>query len=184
MIRILNFKNWQIFLLLILLILIGYLKDNISFSSTTDNLLKLVIYILTITVFFSYPLMVGMSLNSIKENPHHFNKYVFIFAFVCCIAGYSQLQFEILFPDTLELNFALDFVFPLLTFFGILYLYGNVAKSLKSLESGLKANLKFYVLDSILFFASPIGVWFIQPRLKKIKTVLEMIENEKTNVKH
>jgi hypothetical protein len=46
-----------------------------------------------------------------------------------------------------------------------------VPKSLKSIESGLKATLKFYIIDAILMFMMPIGVWFIQPRLNRIDLV-------------
>lgn len=47
-------------------------------------------------------------------------------------------------------------------------MFRNVSKSLKSMELGREAVAKEYILDAILLFLLPIGIWFIQPRVNRL----------------
>jgi hypothetical protein len=73
------------------------------------------------------------------------------------------------------MNFPFLFVaiFPM-TFFGIFYVFLTVAKSLKSIENEEHVTLDVYIIDALLLFAFPIGIWFIQPRLNKINAAIEL----------
>jgi hypothetical protein len=186
MIKILRLKHWQIFLVLIAMIILSEIqkKVGVEIGNLSADKIQFTLVMIGLIIFYSWILIIGLTLNRIKDNPHRFNKYLLILATIFCIAGYGEMQYNLIFPDTEILYDTMNAIPSILTIFGVFFLLKNVAQSLKSVESGIKARLRWYYLDAFLIFAFPIGIWIIQPRLNKIYIVLEMIENEKTNTKH
>jgi hypothetical protein len=127
-------------------------------------------------VYFIWVLFIGLSLNLLKENPHHFRKGFLIIAVLFCILGYGDMHLRSLSSYNLMVNESISLILTLLAAVGIIYSFKNVAQSLKSVETGDKARFKEYIIDAILIFCFPIGIWFIQPRLNKIYEVTEMID--------
>ena len=86
------------------------------------------------------------------------------------------MQLRSLSSYDLMVNESISLILTPLTAFGIIYSFKNVAQSLRSVETGDKARFKEYIIDAILIFCFPIGIWFIQPRLNRIYEVTEMID--------
>ncbi|SDD20433.1 hypothetical protein [Williamwhitmania taraxaci] len=100
---------------------------------------------------------------------------------MCSMIGYAALNLERLTVEGMSFPNWIPMTLTPLVCFGIFYTFYNVPKSLKSLEIGRKAKLSEWIIDAILLFAFPIGIWFIQPRLNRIYLVNEMIESENSN---
>lgn len=177
---ILKLKHWQVFIGLMTLMVLPFLlaDSNLGLDNFSSIELKTTFVVIGQIVFFSWVLLLGLSLNEIKENPHHFSKILLVISVLCCILGYGDLQLRSLSADGSSINETISFFLTLLTFFGLIYTFKNVSQSLKSIEIGEKAKFKDYILDAILIFMFPIGIWFIQPRLNRIYKVTEMTNNE------
>ena len=177
---ILKLKHWQVFIGFMTFLVLYYLTADSKFDSDNSSLITLntTFSVIGQIVFFSWVLLIGLSLNKIKENPHHFSKILLVISVLCCILGYGGLQLRSLSADGSSINETISFFLTLLTFFGLIYTFKNVSQSLKSIETGEKAKFKDYILDAILIFMFPIGIWFIQPRLNRIYKVTETTNNE------
>jgi len=178
---ILKLKHWQVFIGLMTFMVIYFLTNESMFGSENLSLtgLRITFGIIGQILFFTWVLLLGLSLDRIKENPHHFSKIIFVISVLCCILGYGNLQLRALLSDCSSINETISLILTVLTFFGIIYTFKNVSQSLKSIETGEKAKFKDYIFDAILIFMFPIGIWFIQPRLNQIYKVTEMIKNER-----
>ncbi len=53
-------------------------------------------------------------------------------------------------------------------FYAMLHVLAFPAKTIKTIELGKKASLGDYLGDFFLILFLPIGIWFLQPRVKKI----------------
>jgi hypothetical protein len=162
---ILKLKHWKLFIAFILTLIL-----NVIFAEASMNELKVLSAILGLIILFGWILAVGIQLNRQKDNPFHFSNALFIFSILCCFFGYAEMHISSLDSLPFDIPIIIKMILMPLSFFGIFYSYKNVAKSLKSLEKGRQVIAGEYIIDSILFFAFPIGIWFIQPRLNKLKT--------------
>ncbi len=180
MINVLKLKHWQVFIGLIVSPVLSFIivESNLHFENISSNVLGGVFSILGLILFFSWAMVVGLSLNRIKENPYHFRKGIFQIAILLSIIGYSELNIERFGAEIVHISSFITFLLMPVTFIGVIYVFKNLSQSLKSLESGEKVKFKEYILDAVLFFAFPIGIWFIQPRLNIVYKVNEMIESE------
>ncbi len=173
-------KHWQAFIIYFsgLLLHLIFFKVDLDFGIITSLELAGVFAIFTLIFFFLWVLAIGIFTNNIKGNPHRFKNGLLIFAVLCATIGYANLNLE-----RVGLNGQIpewvSMVLMPLTLFGIIYTFYNVSKSIKSIETNKVATLSEYILDAILLFAFPIGVWFIQPRLNDIYVSNESTKNEK-----
>jgi len=180
--RIINLKHWQIFTVFMILyvsIFIFHFNDFTIWNISTIEF-EVFFSILLLILFFSWILTMGIFLNSIPDNPYHFKKWVIIFAFISIIIGYTDLFLHRLGSESGFIPLWFTFLTTPLTFWGIVYVFYKVPKSLKSIELGRKVKFSACIVELILIALFPIGVWIIQPRLNRIFTVNEEIENEKT----
>ena len=162
---------------------ITLIESNFKIGVVSSLELAVAFGILTLIIFFGWVLAIGLFVNSIPENPYRFKNGLLIFAVLSSLVGYSELNFQRL---ALENNFVpewISIVLTPLTFFGIVYTFYNVPKSLKSIESGEKASFKEFIVDALLLFAFPIGVWIIQPRVNRIFAVNELTKMKIKNYK-
>ncbi len=180
--RLLQIKHWKLFIILITLIFSNVLfsKFNLEIGSITSLHISTLIALIYIVILFLLVLNIGLFTNRITENPYKFSNGLIIFSTICCIIGYSELNLSRLYLNSKTTPTTLTFVLPLFTIFGIIYTFYNIPKSLKSIELGRKAVFKEYIIDSILLFALPIGIWFIQPRINKLNKVAENMNTKKT----
>lgn len=167
---ILKLKHWQIFIGLMFFTALPFLlaDTNLGVGNVSSIELKTIFVVIGQIVFFSWVLLLGLSLNKIEENPHHFSKILLVISTLCCILGYGDLQLQTLSANSSSIHAIISSFLSLLTFFGLFYTFKNVSQSLKSIEIGEKAKFKDYILDAIWIFMFPIGIWFIQPRLNRI----------------
>ncbi len=141
---------------------------NFSIGNITSMFLGTVIGIVTLILYFIWVMIIGIKINHIPENSYHFRTGCLIFATLCNILGYSELNIERILPISDFIPNWLPPILTLFTFFGILYTFYNVPKSLKSIELGKEAHFSEYIILAILLFVFPIGLWFIQPKINRI----------------
>ncbi|MBN2890873.1 MAG: hypothetical protein JXL97_03320 [Bacteroidales bacterium] len=179
--RLIKLKHWQIFALLCTpyIVSIIFWQENFSIGNITALEISVFAGILSLILFFSWILSIGLFLNSIPDNPHRFKKWLLIISILFCLIGYSDLNMQRLTLAGGNTPNPLSAIMTPLVFFGIFYAFYNVPKSLKSIEFDRKAKFPEWIIDALLLFIFPIGIWIIQPRLNKIYAVNEMIENEK-----
>lgn len=73
---ILKLKHWQVFIALMFFTALPFLlaDSNLGVSNVSSIELKTIFVVIGQIVFFSWVLLLGLSLNKIEENPHHFSK--------------------------------------------------------------------------------------------------------------
>jgi len=165
-----KFKHWQIFL-----IVGGMIGLFMTFSGTqvdagfiTSGELKPLFGVLGVIAMFIWILSVGLLINRIPSNPYKFKKGLFILAILLCIIGYSTLHISSVFMDKIPgLGLWTASLIPS-TFFGVIYVFYNVSRSLKSLETSREAGFGECLGYALLLFFVPVGVWIIQPKINKI----------------
>nr|WP_319571735.1 hypothetical protein [uncultured Draconibacterium sp.] len=156
-----------------------FLQSNFSVGNVTALEISVIAGVLSLILFFLWILSIGLLLNSIPDNPYRFKKWLLVFAVICCIIRYSELNLQRLNLANGNIPNPISALLTPLVFFGIIYTFYNVPKSLKSLESDKKAKFSEWIIDAFIIFLFPIGIWIIQPRLNKIYAVNETIKNEK-----
>ncbi len=168
--RIFTIKNWQLFLLLCTTYILGIALWNGDHEilGIKTSYLSVAFSVITLFLFFSWVFLLGISLNSIKGNAHKFNKWVLLIASFLGMFIYIELNLSRLGNESLQMPTSFSMLAGPLGMFGVLYTFYNVPKSLKTLELGRKVTFTEFILDSLLMFAFPIGIWFIQPRINKI----------------
>lgn len=179
--RIIKLKHWQVFTVFMVLYVSIFIFQYNEFTIWNISSLKLEVFfsILLLILWFSWILTVGIFLNSIPDNPYHFKKWVIIFATISLIVGYTDLILHKLGSESGFIPLWFTFLTTPLTFWGIVYVFYKVPKSLKSIELGRKVKFSECIVELILIALFPIGIWIIQPRLNRIYAVSKEIENEK-----
>ena len=176
----LKLKHWQVFGIFAICYVLIFIFQETDFSilKISSVQISIISTIILLVFFFVWLMSIGTFLNQIKDNPYHFRKWLLIIAGISCILGYSFLNVERLGQEKEIIPMWLSLVSFPFTFWGIIYTFYKVPKSLKSIETGQKAKFSEFFLDLILFAFFPIGVWIIQPRLNRIYAVNEKIKNE------
>ncbi len=179
--KLLTLKHWQVFLILTTGFVLNFILVESEFKIGQISSLKLavIVGILSLILFFSWVLTIGIFVNGIQDNPYHLRQGILIFAVLSSMIGYSELNIERLAAENLQIPNWFGMILTPLTFFGIIYTFYNVPKSLKSIELDRKVPFRECFVDAFLLFAFPIGVWFIQPRINRLFLANELLENEK-----
>ena len=169
-------KNWQIFIILLILPIVSeilILQYFLPHAFQTQIMMYFaVMMIIYSIVFFSWLWSLGISLNTIVNEKQRMNirlfKIFLIFLLIYVLATtvlmqiiYDTTSYPILLP-------AILFPVHLFSLFCFLYCIRLVAKSLKMAEIKKTAVLKEYLGDFFLIWFFPIGIWFIQPRINKL----------------
>jgi len=178
--EIIRLKHWQVFSIIAIGYILSYVlpTTNFKIGSLTSIELAAIATIITLFLLFFWTLTIGLYLNSVTKNKYHFKNWILILAIFSCILGYTYLNLQRLKLANDFFPFWMGSISTLLTFWGLYYSFYQVAKSLKSIELGREARFSECIIDAITLFALPIGVWFIQPRVNRILTDFEQIENE------
>jgi hypothetical protein len=178
--KILTLKHWQVFLVLGLsyIISIALWDSDFYIGSISALDISVIFGIVTLIFFFLWILTLGLFVNSISENPYRFRKGLLIFSVLSSMTGYVGLNLQRLAIEGLDIPIWFSTLMAPLTAFGIIYTFYNVPKSLKSIELDRKVSFKECIVDTILLFVFPIGIWFIQPRINRLFLANELLENE------
>jgi hypothetical protein len=168
--QIVKLKHWQVFGVISFCYLISFFlqEDNFKIGNITSLDLAAIVTIITVILFFSWILTIGIFLNNIPDKPFYFKNYMLFIAVCFCILGYSNLNLQRLVFKNEILPFWMSFITTPLTLWGIYFSFYNVSKLLKSIELNREAKFSECILDAITLFAFPVGVWFIQPRINRI----------------
>jgi len=176
---ILKMKHWQMFIILsiclILSIVIGYAEISIGNldwikSATVFREIGMIIYL-------SWLLVLGVSLNKVQGNPHSFKGGLLVFLGIATILGYTDLNLGALLGDRNPIPVVVSMLLNLLTFIGIVYIFGNVPRSMKSIEVGEKVKFTDSITELLLLIFFPIGIWWLQPRINRLAQVEEEMVN-------
>lgn len=153
-------KHWQIFLMVLVVLLLAEVKFEQSQNLTLiSNLTGTLIY-------FLWPVMVGHELQHYLPARVELNYTFFMingFLIVLAIVGGTILAGG----ETWHLEgLAALPVFYLL--FAIVYVFSFPGRTIRSIESGRTASMGDSMGDFFLTFFLPLGIWLLQPRLNKI----------------
>jgi len=179
--KLLILKHWQVFLVLGLsyAISIALWESDFLIGNISSLDISVIFGIVSLIFFFLWILILGLFVNSISENPYRFRKALLIFSVLCSMIGYIELNLERLTIEGINIPIWFSTLMAPLTAFGMIYTFYNVPKSLKSIELDRKVTYKECIVDTILLFVFPVGVWFIQPRINRLFSVNELLESEK-----
>jgi len=155
--RILKIPAWYIFII-----------SNTGFVIANTTLLEgtLPIWILKIIgaiIYCIYPFAVGYVMN--KRLPTgvrlHYNFYL-LNSFTWFIGSSAIL----IFADVKETGL---YTIPIIyVFFALINFIGFPAKAIKSIELNKEATLSEYVGEFFHMAFIPVGIWYLQPRIKRI----------------
>lgn len=167
---ILKLKHWQVFLILYAIYFAGLTLWQRDFSIGEFSALQISVFtsLITIILFFLWLLNCGLFVNNAPSNPYKFRSGLLIFAILCSIIGYAEINLERLAEEGMIFPEWISFLFVPMTLIAIFYIFYIIPKSLKSIELNREAKFMELIPDALLLFVFPIGVWFIQPRLAKI----------------
>lgn len=159
---ILKRKNWEIFLAFIVAQFVGLptiLILSYLFGPGAQSLVvQLIEFIATITLYFSYPILIGLKLNGILAPQKNFKltstKFIMTSVIVMITSYIIRHPWGYLIPLIIIPCFITVAVWP--------------ARPLKSIELGRNAGIWEYIPYAFQFVLWPLGVWWIQPQLNVI----------------
>ncbi|MGE0079627.1 MAG: hypothetical protein AB7S48_17330 [Bacteroidales bacterium] len=165
-----KFKHWQIFIIIggLIGLFVAFSEIQVDLGFISSRELRPLFGVLGVIAMFIWILSIGYLTNNIPSNPYRFKNGLFIFATILCIIGYSTLHITPIFTDRIPNLGLMTAPLTPFTFFGVVYIFYNVPRSLKSLEVGRKVGFGECIVDALLLFFAPIGVWIIQPKINKI----------------
>ena len=135
-------------------------------TSKLDNLaISVIIRIIGITIYFFWLLVLGLKLNRSSKTYFKFKNSTYILSVSICTLGYLNINLSLLFKDSYPDLLAINFILPLFTLLGLVYLFYSLSKSVKSAQ--LQRDVKFgeCIAEVFLLFIIPIGIWILQPKL-------------------
>jgi hypothetical protein len=163
-------KHWQLFIILTCMIFFSIFvaESGLKIRRFDSIQLSNFVRVIGVIILFLWYLFFGLSLNNMTDNPHKFKSGLFILAIIFCAFGYSNMNLQVIFSENYIVPNFVSMLSTPLTLLGLIYVFYNLPISLKSLEINRKAGFSDCVLDMILLFAFPVGIWIIQPRLNKL----------------
>jgi hypothetical protein len=173
-------KHWQVFsvfTIFYILIFVFQINDFLIWTISSRKL-EIVTTIVLLILFFSWILTTGLFLNSIPDNPYHFKNWLLYSAVIFVIIGYSDLNLKRLDLEN-GIPFWLTFITTPLAFWGILYTFYTIPKSLKSLELGRRVKFSASIIELLLIAFFPFGIWIIQPKLNNFVLVKDNLEKKR-----
>ena len=168
--KFLRLKHWQIFIILTCMMIVSIFvaESGLKIGNFDSIQLSIMVRVIGVIILFLWYLILGLSLNKVIDNPYKFKSGLFIIAIIFCAFGYSNMNLQAIFSENYIVPNFVSMLSTPLTLLGLIYVFYNLPISLKSLEINRKAGFSDCVLDMILLFVFPVGIWIIQPRLNKV----------------
>lgn len=158
--RILKAKHWQIFILLIIGLIIG------SINIENNALLNVVFLLTGMFIYMVYPFSIGIELQEYLPKEINLNSNLFLFNSFIWFLAYSATMILTDGEGTMVTGIkALPFFY---VFYAFIHFLSFPAKTLKSIEMEKRAKLGDYIGDFFMIIFLPIGIWFLQPRIKRV----------------
>ena len=165
--RLLKIQPWLIFILLT----VGLFMSN--FTIENDILTTLILRIIGYSIYFIYPFTVGCILTDYLPVRVKLN---YNFYLVNSFIWFLTYTIIIVLSDGQGMTFSGFSAIPILyVFYAFIYFLTFPAKTLKSIEMNKEASLGDYIGDFFLILFLPIGIWFLQPRIRRIIEKEEII---------
>jgi len=125
-------------------------------------------------IYFIYPFSVGHCLQEYLPQKIKLSHNFFLFNTFIWAVIYSSIT---IISDGRGMNFSGLMAIPMLyVFFAFLHFLAFPALTIKSIELNKKASFGEYIGDFFLILFLPIGIWFLQPRIKQILDNKEIID--------
>jgi len=169
MIKLLQLKHWQLFGLVI-----GVMIISSFFDLVTNQIAWAISMLLLVGIFFGWFWTLAVNLypklpTDSKLNLNRFKLFMLIpFVYIVAISflfGGISIGTE---GDSTGGYAAIIFPIHIFSMFCIFWCLAFVAKSLKSVELQRTVTFSDYAGEFFLIWFFPIGVWFIQPRINKM----------------
>lgn len=158
--RILKAKHWQIFILLIIGLIIG----NINIE--TNTLLNVAFLLTGMFIYMVYPFSVGIELQEYLPKEIKLNSNLFLFNSFIWFLAYSATMILTDGEGTMVTGIKVLPIFYV--FYAFIHFLSFPAMTLKSIEMGKRAKFGDYIGDLFMIIFLPIGIWFLQPRIKRV----------------
>jgi len=181
MIRLLQIKHWQLFILLIAIPIAMEIGAMVAIAISGDPLVMFrffpLIMIVTMVIYFGWFYALGTNLYqrlpaSERMSVTIFKIFLFIPALYIIILSIfiSNVMFNVLSSNTPPSPFLLLLILPMHLFamFCIFYCLYFIAKALKAVELQRPVTFSDFAGEFMLLWFFPIGVWIIQPRVNKL----------------
>ncbi|NBW38952.1 MAG: hypothetical protein EBR30_28835 [Cytophagia bacterium] len=153
-------KHWQIFLILIVVLILGDIKIE------GNPILTITLNAVGTLIYFLWPILVGHELQNYLPRKIELNYTFFMingFLIVLAItAGAIIYEGEAWHFEGIA---ALPIFYIL---FAVFYVFSFPGRTLLSIENKKEAALSESIGEFFLTFFLPIGIWFLQPRLNRI----------------
>ena len=158
--NLLKAKSWIIFTLMI----VGFLL--LRFSIENDIFTTLILNIFGLLIYMIYPLSVGLYLHDHLPKRIELNYTLFIINSFVWFITYAVIM---IISDNKGMTFTGFSVIPMLyVIYAFLDFLAFPVRVLKSIELERRAKFGDYLGDFFLILFFPIGIWFLQPRIRKI----------------
>ena len=159
-----NLKSWQLFLLLFSLVLV----DGVI-PFTRYDLTHLLLRFSFIIVYFHWIYLTSKQLtnkaSSIIKISWRFFMINYVYNLIYIIFIFILYESKINIPDTV-----VYLLTPLHLYdsFCIIYFFWFMSKNLTSLEANQETTNKVIINTIFLFWFLPIGIWWLQPRIREM----------------
>jgi hypothetical protein len=162
-----NLKSWQIFLLLFLS---GIVEGLIPL--TDNDLMHLVLQCCAVIIYMHWVYSTAKQLNNRASSIIKLSWRFFKVNYVCTLIW---IFFIFILPEPKNNVFdtfgSLIIPFHLYASFCVFYMLWFMSKSLTSLEANKETANKEILITLFLFGFLPIGIWWLQPRIRVILAV-------------
>lgn len=162
--QIVKAKHWMIFLILAPAFFATMILPEIDLSFKT----AIIVRIGGIIIFFGWLLLLGMELNKLNGNYYQINIVIFLLAILFPTCTYIEMNLQMILPENNFIPEYLGFLLMPLSIWGFIYTFYKLPKMIKSLEVCRKVKFSECIVDALLIFFFPIGIWFLQPIINKI----------------
>jgi len=174
-------KPWQLFIAIILLPFIcSIYLDNTNQQSAIIDILNYVVVLISSTILLLWIQSINYTFIKLVPKEIKMNKNRFKFTYLYCViyipfllfgtAIYSHFQPS----ESIEiLVFVILFFLHFIMMLSVIYCLFFIAHLVKYLELKKQLQLSDYIIEGMLLIIFPIGIWVLQPRIKKIYEELQ-----------
>lgn len=176
MTMILKIDSWKIFFGIIIFpiisIAVGVLLSKLTQNPNWSVFAPVIAALSMCFTYFGWLWTAGVSIYKTPEQESQPNPNIFkaLFIYSTVFSFIISPFLKVYLADQYKLPLTLLSFISLLSFLTCIYL---IVKNLKNAEKNNHENRNSLILDFILVWFLPIGIWFIQPRVRKIITAGE-----------
>jgi hypothetical protein len=165
-------ESWQVFAISIGCFITGYTIDHYTKGAFANFIATLIaslgigswIYFVGISLYSKLP-------PSVKMSYRLFNINIFVIYFCLLFLVLESSDLNISIGEIGILDFIIyPFILPLYFYFwyALVYIIYFISKALVSIEKNSEATFSKYIITYLLIALFPIGIWYIQPKIRAI----------------